>query len=507
MCAFLCQMKRKAGTHIRKQSQPTASYEFAKAASAHSFEGVLMQYASNEDGVKMVNIAIVGDIGGWYGYNKEMLKDALSENVGASEISLYISSGGGDLEDALVMYDMIKGHPANVTAYLVGVVASAATVIACAADRIVVSQQCLYMIHNASMGAWGNYQELLHSAEILKMYENRALNIYQKRTNLGLGTLQAMLDQETWIESNIAVELGFADEEVDVIPFMFEAPKDYSSSNDRWDDDYYYMEQDNTGAIMYLNEAEKLLEKGIEPYQIKKTSTFQDQTIQNKISNMGTVFFAQLAKLLGKGGVVEESQIEETAAKLEDMEGLAELLTDEAIANAVDNGMKGKLEVIENSIKEIKQERASNKSAAKAPKMETSDLLDLLKDATDEDKAAFREALGISEADDTQETLEALEDSLAEIEQRHNEEKEVLNQKIASLGGSIMQSKKGSRKLKGKDGSMGLGDEDVKSTKANGAQKDLVDLMRSRTKKVENRTSSQRLKDKMAAMRNGTAKK
>ena len=131
-----------------------------------------------------VNLMVWGEISEWWGVNKNSVYWAL-RGKDIAQINVFISSEGGECNEAFVIHDMLKGHPATVTCYLTGWCCSSATVIACAGDRVVMSRQCLYMIHKPSFFMFGgNEDTLLSGAEQLRKYQNIIVQVYARKTGM-----------------------------------------------------------------------------------------------------------------------------------------------------------------------------------------------------------------------------------------------------------------------------------------------------------------------------------
>ena len=160
------------------------------------------------------SIIILGDFSEWYGVNRRNFYQAISKND-IEEIDVFLSSYGGEAAEALTIYDMLKGHKAKVNIYLSGVVASAATIVACAGDNIIASPSNIYMIHKASLFTFGNSDDLRYSASILDVFDEKIVSIFEKRVSnkktLKKENIWKLLNDATWMTSETAAELGFVD--------------------------------------------------------------------------------------------------------------------------------------------------------------------------------------------------------------------------------------------------------------------------------------------------------
>ena len=126
-------------------------------------------------------------------------------------VNLRINCIGGDVFDGMAMYNIIKKREAKTTAYIEGIAASMGSVIALAADEVVMAENSLFMIHNAWGGAMGEAEDMRKTASILEKISGEIANIYERKTRLSLNRIVEMMDKETWLNAQEAYELGFID--------------------------------------------------------------------------------------------------------------------------------------------------------------------------------------------------------------------------------------------------------------------------------------------------------
>ena len=149
------------------------------------------------------------------------------QGVAAKSIDVYINSYGGEVAQGIAIYNALKRHKAKVTTYVDGFACSIASVIAMAGDVRKMYSNSLLMIHNAWTTASGNVNELLKTAEDLKTINEATKKAYLEVVNISEDELTALLDAETWLTAEKAVEMGFATE---IIP---EAKSDKPSASAR----------------------------------------------------------------------------------------------------------------------------------------------------------------------------------------------------------------------------------------------------------------------------------
>lgn len=130
---------------------------------------------------------------------------------GKGPITVWINSPGGDVWAAAQIYNMLLSYSGKVTVKIDGLAASAASVIAMAGDEVLVSPVSMLMIHNPATAAMGDKDDLAQAISMLDSVKDSILNAYVKKTGLSKNKLSKLMDDETWMDANKAVELHFAD--------------------------------------------------------------------------------------------------------------------------------------------------------------------------------------------------------------------------------------------------------------------------------------------------------
>lgn len=126
-------------------------------------------------------------------------------------VELQIASNGGDVFAASEIYTLLKSTKAKVTATIQGLAASAASVIAVAADDVQISPTAQIMIHKAWSGMQGNSEDLAHESQVLDGIDQSIANAYEAKTGMSSGDLLNLMSKETWLGAKDAVKYGFAD--------------------------------------------------------------------------------------------------------------------------------------------------------------------------------------------------------------------------------------------------------------------------------------------------------
>ena len=131
--------------------------------------------------------------------------------AGKGDIVVWINSPGGDCVAAAQIYNMLMDYPGNVTVKVDGIAASAASVIAMAGTKVLMSPTAMMMIHNPLTVAIGDTAEMQKAIDMLSEVKESIINAYEIKTGLSRAKLSHLMDAETWMDANKAVELGFAD--------------------------------------------------------------------------------------------------------------------------------------------------------------------------------------------------------------------------------------------------------------------------------------------------------
>lgn len=130
---------------------------------------------------------------------------------GSGDITVWINSPGGDCVAAAQIYNMLMDYKGNVTVKIDGIAASAASVIAMAGTEVLMSPVSTMMIHNPATVAMGDHNEMQKAIEMLNEVKESIINAYEIKTGLSRAKLSHLMDSETWMNANKAVEFGFAD--------------------------------------------------------------------------------------------------------------------------------------------------------------------------------------------------------------------------------------------------------------------------------------------------------
>lgn len=147
-------------------------------------------------------------------------------SIGNNAVTVNVNSPGGDMFEGLAIYNLLRDHPAEVTIKVMGLAASAASVIAMAGDKIEMGLGSFMMIHNSWGMVIGNQQDMRDAAATFAEFDAAMVDIYADRSGGDRKTIEKMMADETWLRAEAAIEAGFADS-------TFEAPAASAAKSDK----------------------------------------------------------------------------------------------------------------------------------------------------------------------------------------------------------------------------------------------------------------------------------
>lgn len=149
----------------------------------------------------------------WFGIDATCSKDVENalEKANGDDIEVLINSPGGYVDIGSEIYTLLKDYKGKTTGKILGMAASAASVIAMGVDELLISPTARIMIHNASMVSVGDYRDMDHSSEVLKNCNEAISNAYILKTGLDKEQLLDLMDKETYLNAQKAKELNFVD--------------------------------------------------------------------------------------------------------------------------------------------------------------------------------------------------------------------------------------------------------------------------------------------------------
>lgn len=148
----------------------------------------------------------------WYGDGVTASRIAAAlRAIGGADVTVNINSPGGDMFEGLAIYNLLREYDGKVTVKVLGLAASAASIIAMAGDEVQIGRGAFLMIHNCWVYAMGNRHDLAQVAADMEPFDKAMNDIYGARTGLSSEAIEAMMNAETYIGGSDAVEKGFAD--------------------------------------------------------------------------------------------------------------------------------------------------------------------------------------------------------------------------------------------------------------------------------------------------------
>lgn len=158
----------------------------------------------------------------WYG--DEITPQELHEHLygkngeNSDDVRIVLNSYGGNCNAATRMYDDVRNYPGTVHLIVSGTAASAASVLSLSANRVEMTPGSLFMIHDPSVMAWGNEQDLNDAIHLLQTCKEAILNIYERRSHRSRAELSDMMKKTTWMDARQALAEGFIDGIIDEVP-------------------------------------------------------------------------------------------------------------------------------------------------------------------------------------------------------------------------------------------------------------------------------------------------
>jgi ATP-dependent protease ClpP protease subunit len=162
------------------------------------------------------------------GFTSKRMSAAL-RSIGKADVVVNINSPGGDMFEGISIYNQLRAHPAKVTVNVMGIAASAASIIAMAADEINMGLGSFLMIHNAWGVTIGNRHEMRDAAALFEEFDGALADIYEARTGVKRADVEKLMDAETYMGASEAVKQGFAD----AVSESLSAPEQASASMDK----------------------------------------------------------------------------------------------------------------------------------------------------------------------------------------------------------------------------------------------------------------------------------
>lgn len=265
----------------------------------------------------ITEIDIFGDIGqSWFSEGNTMgsVRAALKDVEG--DLLINVSSLGGDAGEGLAIHDIIKSHKGNVTVKVIGLTASAGTFVALAGNKVEMSENAMFLVHNSWTMAMGNASDLRKTADSLDKFDARQISLYVAKTGKSEDEIKSLMAEEKWIDATEAKDFGFIDS----------------------------IYTPTSAAASISIDSKKLIKAGMPPIPIKQNPKTETMSTEKEKSTLAKVLalikgevespaadekddmIAQLEAAI----VEKDAKIVELEAKIAELEGVTETATEEA---------------------------------------------------------------------------------------------------------------------------------------------------------------------------------
>lgn len=206
----------KVNAHARPGALPVPA---SRGVSALTKPNILDRWSEDGAGIRSLaagdNVITMFDIIGedfWTGGGVTAKRVASQlRAIGDRPVEVQINSPGGDMFEGIAIYNVLREHPQPVTVKVMGMAASAASVIAMAGDEITIGAASFIMIHNCWVLAAGNRHEFREVADWLEPFDRAMADLYVQRTGQSIDDVVSWMDAETFMSGSQAIDRGFAD--------------------------------------------------------------------------------------------------------------------------------------------------------------------------------------------------------------------------------------------------------------------------------------------------------
>lgn len=214
----------------------------------------------------------------WFGWDYTAPKNVVLPETG-EDIEVHINSGGGDVYAGSEIYTALRSYSGKVVVKIVGIAASAASVIAMAGDEVEISPTAQIMIHNVSSNVSGDHNALLHEAEVLEGFNKSIANAYIYKTGKALDDLLSLMNKTTWFDAESAVNQGFADK----IMFAEEIAPTFAASETPMIP-HDFIEKMKSAMVPDVDKIAELVVNKLEARQIENEAFENSEFVQKKFN-------------------------------------------------------------------------------------------------------------------------------------------------------------------------------------------------------------------------------
>ena len=273
------------------------------------------------------DIYIYNEISSWEGEevtSAQSFRKDLEALGNVKKINVMINSPGGSVGDGLTIASLLQRHTAYVTAYVDGMACSIASVIACAADKLVMGRSSLLMVHNALTFTYGNAKDLRKQADDLDAVTASLRQMYLMKAGdkLTEEKIKELMDNESWLSAKECIELGLCDEILETNKMVAKLPSKFKGM-------YNNIPKELLNQMNEVNEMDKVENKETE---VVETVEATEEVVEEKT----------------------EETVEPVAEETETTEETAPEIKEEAV-----DEKESKIEELEKTIEDLKNEKAS----------------------------------------------------------------------------------------------------------------------------------------------------
>ncbi|MFP7572292.1 head maturation protease, ClpP-related [Marivita sp. S2033] len=190
--------------------QRPAAYHFDTPSDALAKWADMPSAATASGNSTITMLDIIGEDGMGGGVSAKRIAAAL-RTIGNRDVTVQINSPGGDMFEGIAIYNLLRAHPAAVSIEVLGIAASAASIIAMAGDNIRMARSSFLMLHNAWGVVIGNRHDMAEAATLFERFDGALADIYAARSGMARSEVATLLDAETFLTAQEAVAAGMAD--------------------------------------------------------------------------------------------------------------------------------------------------------------------------------------------------------------------------------------------------------------------------------------------------------
>ncbi|MDY0186187.1 MAG: Clp protease ClpP [Desulfuromonadaceae bacterium] len=167
--------------------------------------------AAAEQSNSITMYGVIGDsYSSYYGEGVTLSRvDAALRSIGDNEVDVYINSPGGDMFEGIAIYNRLREHPKKVTVKVIGLAASAASIIAMAGEDRLIAKSAFLMIHNCWSYFVGNRHELRSIADQLEEFDTSMRDVYIDTSGTPEKDIEEMMDREAYLSGRSSVDKSF----------------------------------------------------------------------------------------------------------------------------------------------------------------------------------------------------------------------------------------------------------------------------------------------------------